>query len=439
MKVSVIGTGYVGLIQTVGLAKNGFKITALDIFEDKIKKLKSGVPTIYENGLEELLNVTLSNIDFTIDINKLKGSDIIFLCVGTPQDEEGKTDLSYIKNAVNDLKNVLSGDEIIVIKSTVPVGTNKMVYELLGSKNPVVSNPEFLREGLAIEDFFNPDRVILGFNENENSYVLKKIKEVYDYFIKKNIPIVETNWQTAELIKYAANSFLATKITFINEIARLSDKVGANIKDISKAIGIDSRIGEKFLNAGIGYGGSCFPKDVKSLIHQFKENNITPGVIEKVDYVNQTQVDYFIDKITTKYGSDLHGKTISLIGVAFKPDTDDLRESRGLLVVNKLLKMGATVKVFDYNSKALENFEKYSYSLTTGIKNYIPIIIGNSFENIVKNSDFLVITIEDKRILNENFDKLKSSLKESVIFDGKNILDKKTMQNLGFEYNGVGY
>lgn len=439
MKISVIWTWYVWLIQTVWLAKIGFKITALDIFEDKIEKLKSWIPTIYENWLEELLNETLPNIDFTTNINKLSWSDIIFLCVWTPQDDEWKTDLSYIKNAVNDLKNVLSWDEIIVIKSTVPVWTNKMVYELLGSKNPVVSNPEFLREWLAIEDFFNPERVILGFNENEKSFVLTKIKEVYNYFIEKNIPIVETNWQTAELIKYAANSFLATKITFINEIARLSDKVWANIKDISKAIWIDSRIWKKFLNAWIWYGWSCFPKDVKSLIHQFKENNITPWVIEKVDYVNQTQVDYFIDKIVTKYWSDLHWKTISLIWVAFKPDTDDLRESRWLLVVNKLLKLWATVKVFDYNNKALENFEKYSYSLSTGIKNYIPIIIWDNFENTTKNSSFLVITIEDKRILNENFNKLKSNINDPVIFDWKNILDKKTMQNLWFEYHWVWY
>lgn len=436
MKISIIGTWYVGLIQTVWLAKIWFKVTALDIFEEKINMLKMWIPTIYENWLEDLLKETLPNINFTTDINELSGSDIIFLCVWTPQDDDGKTDLTYIKQAAKSLENVLAWNEIIVIKSTVPVGTNKMIYELLWKKYSIVSNPEFLREWLAIEDFFNPDRVVLWFNENTTEETKNKINTVYSFFSNKWIPIIDCNWQTAELIKYAANSFLATKITFINEIARLSDQLWANIKDISTAIWLDSRIGSKFLNAGIGYGGSCFPKDVKSLIHQFRENGLTGEIITKVDETNNTQVEYFLEKIIAKYWNSLSWKHIWILWVAFKPDTDDLRESRSLVLINKLLKLGAILKVYDYNNKALENFEKYCYSLNTGIRNFIPITISKNFEDMARNIDILIIAIEDKRVLTEDFSKI--NLKDNIIFDGKNILDKKTIEELGIHYVGVG-
>lgn len=439
MKISVIWTWYVWLIQAVWLAKIGYEINAIDIFEDKIEKLKSWVPTIFENGLEDLLKETLSNINFTTDKSCVVWSDIIFLCVWTPQDETWKTDLTYIKQAANDLKQILKWDEIVVIKSTVPAWTNKMIYELLWEKNPVVSNPEFLREWLAIEDFFAPDRIVLGFKTWESEENILKVLEVYKYFSEKNINVLKTNWQTAELIKYAANSFLATKITFINEIARLADKIWADIKDVSSWLGLDSRIWEKFLNAWIGYGWSCFPKDVKSLVHQFGENGLEWWIIKKVDEVNESQVNYFLEKITAKYSKDLHWKTIALFWVAFKPDTDDLRESRALILVKELLKMWATIKVFDYNSQALENFEKYSYSLSTWIRNFIPIVISKSFLDMTKNADFLVMTLEDKKVLAEDFSKVKENLKEKVIFDGKNILDKKEIKNMWFEYYWVGY
>lgn len=437
MKISVIWTWYVWLIQTVWLAKIWFNVTALDIFEDKISLLKSWVPTIYENWLDDLLKETLLNINFTINIDELRNSDIIFLCVWTPQDDEWKTDLTYIKSAANNLKSILNWNEIIVIKSTVPVWTNKMIYELLWSKNPIVSNPEFLREWLAIEDFFSPDRVVLWFRKWESLKVRDMLNNVYRFFSDKWINIISTDWQTAELIKYAANSFLATKITFINEIARLSDSVWANVKDVANAIGLDSRIWTKFLNAWIGYGWSCFPKDVKSLIHQFKENWLNSDIISNVDKTNASQVDYFIEKITKKFWNDLHWKNIALLWVAFKPDTDDLRESRWLLIVNKLLSMWASLRVFDYNSKALENFEKYTYSLTTWIRNFIPIVITKSFNELIKNSDFLVISIEDKRILSEDLTKLK--LNDKIIFDGKNILDRIYIESLWFEYYWVWY
>lgn len=436
MKIWVIGTGYVWLIQAIGLSKIGFEVTAVDIFEDKIEQLNKGIPTIYENGLEELLQETYKNIDFTTDISKISWCDAVFLCVWTPQDDEWRTNLAYLEQATKDLKEILIWKEIIIIKSTVPIWTNKNISKILDNKHSIVSNPEFLREGLAIDDFFSPDRIVLGFNNNESENNINKVKKIYKYFTDKNIDVVTTNWETAELIKYAANSFLATKITFINEIARIADKSWANIKDISKAIWLDPRVWDKFLNAWIGYGWSCFPKDVKSLIHQFWENNLSWEIIKAVDKVNSEQVEYFIDKILLKYDNNLQWKTFWIIWVAFKPDTDDLRESRALVIIKKLLKVGANLKVFDYNEKALENFEKFSYSLTTGIRNFVPITICSSFKKVTENIDSLIIAIEDKRILDEDISKIK--IKDNIIFDWKNILDRQEVEKNSFEYIGVG-
>lgn len=438
MKISVIWTWYVWLIQTVWLAKIGFKITALDIFEDKIEKLKSWIPTIYENWLEELLNETLPNIDFTTNINKLSWSDIIFLCVWTPQDDEWKTDLWYVYEAMNEIKPLLNWNEIVVVKSTVPIWTNKNIYKLLWEKISVVSNPEFLREWLAIEDFLKPDRIILWFKNDEKKEIKEKLYLLYNYFKNKDIQIIETDWQTAELIKYSANSFLATKISFINEIARLADSVWANIKDISKAIWMDSRIWEKFLNAWIWYWGSCFPKDVKSLIHQFKEYNLNWEIITKVDYINHTQTDYFIDKILKKYNNILHGKTIWVLWIAFKPETDDLRESKWLEIIKRLLYLWAKLKIYDYNKKALENFIRYyEWMMLSNSRWFFPISIWKDFTDICNNIDFLVINLEDKKILKEDFAKIQ--LKDNIIFDGRNILNKNEILKLGIDYIWVWY
>jgi len=437
MKIWVIWTGYVWLIQATWLAKIGFSVTAIDIFQEKIDMLNKWIPTIYENWLEDLLKETYQNINFSTNISEISWSDIIFLCVWTPQDNQWKTNLEYIKQATKDLQKLMIGNEIIVIKSTVPVWTNKEISEILENKYPIVSNPEFLREWLAIEDFFNPDRIVLGFKNNEKQENIEKVIKTYSFFKEKNIEIVKTNWETAELIKYSANSFLATKISFINEISKIADKTWANIKDISKAIWLDPRIWDKFLNAWIGYGGSCFPKDVKSLIHQFKENNLNWKIIEAVDQVNLEQVEYFIEKILNKYNWNISGKTFWIAWIAFKPDTDDLRESRALVIIEKLLDAWAHLKVFDYNEKARENFEKYSYSLTTLIKNFIPIEVKDSFEKVTTNIDSLIIAIEDKRILDENFSKLE--LKDNVIFDWKNLLNKKEIEKNNIEYIWIWY
>lgn len=439
MKISVIWTWYVWLIQAVWLADLWFEITALDVFQDKIDLLKSWVPTIYENWLEELLNKNLKNINFTTNKQEISWSDIIFLCVWTPQDEEWKTDLWYIFWACDDLKNILKWNEIIIIKSTVPVGTNKKIYDFFWWKNHIVSNPEFLREWLAIQDFFNPDRIVLWFNKEEKEEVKQKVFDVYKYFSQKNVNILSTNWETAELIKYAANSFLATKITFINEIARLSDSVWADVKDIACAIWMDKRIWKDFLNAWIWYGWSCFPKDVKSLIHQFSENNLSWEIIKKVDETNSSQVNYFTKKIFDFYQNQLHSKTISILWVAFKPDTDDLRESKWLEIVKKLLYSWVKLKVYDYNKKALENFDKYTkWLFLANSRGFFPIEICNNFDDLIKNSDSLVITLEDKNILKEDLNSL-TNLNDKVIFDGKNILNKKDILNIWIKYFWVWY
>lgn len=437
MRISIIWTWYIWLIQAVWLAKLGFEIISVDVFEDKINKLKNGEVTIYEEWLEELLKETWDKINFTTDISQIKWSEIIFICVWTPQDNSGKTDLAYIFWACRDIKDYLTWNEIIVIKSTVPVWTNKKVYEFLDKKNEIVSNPEFLREWIAVNDFFNPDRIVLGFRNLKNNELIEKIKKVYLYFIEKNIPLIITDWQTSELIKYSANSFLATKITFINEIARLADKSWANIKDISKAIWLDERIWSKFLNAWIGYGGSCFPKDVKSLIHQFKENDLEWWIISKVDETNDSQVDYFIDKILEEFSQNLHSKIIWISWISFKPWTDDLRESRWLEIVKKLLFLWAKIKVFDYTLKARENFSKFiEWFILSSSRWFYPIEICESFEDLTKNIDFLIIANEDKNILKENFEKL--NLMDKIIFDWRNILDKEKIESLGIKYVGVG-
>lgn len=438
MKISIIGTGYIWLIQALWLAKLGFEITSIDVSQEKIDALKAGIPTIYEDGLAELLKEYHQSIDFTTDMSHIAWSDVIFICVGTPQDDEWKTDLWYIFGACNDIKSHLLGSEIIVIKSTVPVWTNTRIYESLGKKNVIVSNPEFLREGLAIKDFFNPDRIVLGVLDGEDKKALDTLKKVYASFAEKNIPILITDWQTAELIKYAANSFLATKITFMNEMSRLADRVGANVKDISTAVGMDDRIGPKFLDAGIGYGWSCFPKDVKSLIHQFKENDLDGEIISKVDEINNSQVNYFISKILDYYDNDLHGKTISVLGVAFKPGTDDLRESKGIEVIKKLMHAWARLKIYDYNEHARINFRKYLDGIILwSSRGFFNVKIVDSFDELITDSDNLVVTLEDKRILLEDLSAI--SLRDNIIFDGRNILDKTAVIRSWIAYVGVWY
>jgi len=441
MKISVIGTGYVGLIQAVGLAEFGFNVVGIDIDESKVKALNRGECPLYEEGLEELLKKHISkNLTFTTSYEPIKDSDVIFLCVGTPQDKDGNADLRFLFSAVEKIKETIDRNDykVIVIKSTVPVGTNRKIKELLSGYNvDVVSNPEFLREGIAVYDFFNPERIVLGFENLENKKPIKIMEEVYNHFKEKSIPFIITNWETAELIKYASNAFLATKISFINELAKLADKVKANIKTISYAMGLDPRIGDKFLNAGIGYGGSCFPKDVKALIKQFKNNNIEPILIKATDTVNEEQIKWFFEKIKNHYGN-INGKVFAVLGLAFKPNTDDLRESRAIKLIDMLLGDGAIVKGFDYVEKARENaINMYKLDKSKAFYGYNLYVFDDLYET-VKDVDGIIVTVEYGKLNEEDWEKIANLVKEKVIFDGRNILDVENIKKLGFKYYGVG-
>ncbi len=433
VKISVIGTGYVGLIQSVGLAEFGFDVVGIDIDKDKIDQLNNGNCPIYEDELNKLLKKHINNnLRFTTSYNEIKDSDIIFLCVGTPQDSEGNADLRFIYSSVESIKNELDNRyKLIVIKSTVPAGTNRKVKELLKDYNiDVISNPEFLREGIAVHDFFNPERIVLGFENLKNKKPINIMKMVYSYFNDKKIPFIITNWETAELIKYASNGFLATKLSFINELAKLSEKLGADIKTISYAMGLDKRIGNKFLNAGIGYGGSCFPKDVKALIKQFENNNIFPELIKSTDEVNEKQIIWFFKKIKNYYGAINH-KTFAVLGLAFKPNTDDLRESRSIKLIDMLLKNGAIIKSFDYTEKARKK-------TITKYRNNNNFYVLNNLYDAVKDVEGIIITVEYDQFNKENWKKIKNLVKKKVIFDGKNILNAEKIKKIGFEYYGVG-
>ncbi|MDK2789605.1 MAG: UDPglucose 6-dehydrogenase [Methanothermococcus sp.] len=440
MKISVIGTGYVGLIQSVGLAEFGFDVVGIDIDESKVKQLNDGKCPLYEEGLEELLKKHVgNNLNFTTSYEPIKDSDVIFVCVGTPQDNEGNADLRFLFSAVEKMKDYLNKMyKVVVIKSTVPVGTNRKVKELLKYYNvDVVSNPEFLREGIAVHDFFGPERIVLGFEDLNNNKPIEIMKNMYKYFMDKNIPFIITDWESAEMIKYASNAFLATKISFINELSKLSDEVGADIKTISKAMGLDKRIGDKFLNAGIGYAGSCFPKDVKALIKQFENHNLSPKLIKATDEVNEEQINWFFNKIKNHYKDDLDQKTFAVLGLAFKPNTDDLRESRAIKLIDLLLENGAIVKGFDYVEKARENAIN-SYKLDKSKAHYgYNLYVFESVYETVKDVDGIIIATEYD-FNKEDWEKIGDLVKERVIFDGRNILNEEKVKSLGFEYMGVG-
>ncbi|MBA2863639.1 UDP-glucose dehydrogenase family protein [Methanococcus maripaludis] len=438
MKISVIGTGYVGLIQAVGLASFGFDVTGIDIDESKVKMLNNGVCPLYEDGLEKLLKKHVgNNLKFTTSYEETIDSDVIFLCVGTPQDKEGNTDLKYIFSAVEMLKKHFQSQKWLVIKSTVPIGTNRLLKErLTGYDIEIISNPEFLKEGVALKEFLNPERIVLGFDENDSSS--KEILEkIYKNFKEKNIPFILTNYETSEMIKYASNAFLATKISFINELSKLADKTNADIKTVAYSMGLDDRIGKKFLNAGIGYGGSCFPKDVKSLIKQFEYNGVVPKIITATNSVNENQIKWFFGKIKNYYGN-INGKTFAILGLAFKPDTDDLRESAGIKLIDLLLCEGAIIKGYDYIKQARENAcNIYKSNASKPFHGSNFYVLDNLYDT-VSNVDGIIITVEDNKLNYEDWSNIFNLASEKIIFDGKNILHKEKVEKFGFEYFGVG-
>lgn len=405
MNIAIIGTGYIGLVQGVVMSDLGFDVVCIDNDATKIEMLKQGKSPIYEPELEETLKKSLKNgkIKFTLDYNSgIKNADVIFLAVGTPPLADGSSNLNYITAASKNLAQFLSKDSLIITKSTVPMGTNKKIKKIildeLKKRNmdnlnvSVISNPEFLREGKAVYDFLNPDRIVVGIDENDNKEKIKKeIYKIYEYFLKKQIPIIFTNLETAELSKYSSNAFLSVKISFINEMAMLSEKIGANIEDVSKIMGFDHRIGNEFLNAGLGFGGSCFPKDTLAILNIGKNNDCEMSIVNSTVKFNDDLKDILIKKIKNKLGS-VKGKTISILGLSFKPETDDIRESPAIKIIKKLINLGAKIKV--YCPQGMEKTKKELENYSNCIK-----YCKNEYE-CAKNSDCLILTTEWEQFKN---------------------------------------
>ena len=441
MNVSVIGTGYVGLVSGTCFAEMGNNVICVDNSPEKLEKLKNADVTIYEPGLELVFyrNIAKNRLSFTSDLKKaVLETEVIFLCLPTPQGEDGSADLQYVLGVADDIGKILkeSGTndyKIIVDKSTVPVGTSVRVAEMIkkhGVTNfDIVSNPEFLREGFAVDDFMKPDRIVIGADSRE---ALDKMRELYEPFVRQGNPIIEMDTASAEVTKYAANSYLATRITFMNELANFCDNVGANVDLIRKGMGTDSRIGKRFLFAGIGYGGSCFPKDVNALIKTSKEHDSEINILTVVDKVNKAQKLKLVDKALKHFNGDLKGKHFAIWGLAFKPNTDDMREAPSIYIINELLKLGASVSVYD--PAALETSKFYLKDIVDD-ENFK---YAESEYDALKDADALLVLTEWNEFRNPDYDILKSSLKSPVVFDGRNIFAIDKMKELGFTYYSMG-
>ena len=432
MKITVIGSGYVGLVSGICFAKIGHEIVCVDKDESKITKLNSGIIPIFEPGLELLLenSVKAKKISFTTDLKTaLKGSNAVFIAVGTPQDEDGSADLSYVLAAAKEIAELSDSYKLIITKSTVPAGTGAKVKKLVAKTNPqldfaVASNPEFLREGAAIDDFMNPDRIVVGVEDQKSAQIFA---EIYQAFAPEKLII--TDIVTAELIKYAANSFLATKIAFINEMADLCEVVGGNIKQLSHAIGLDSRIGEKFLNPGPGFGGSCFPKDILALLNVAKENKVNLSIVDSVITSNSSRKVKMTQKISDILEDKIDGKKIALLGLAFKGNTDDIRYSPAIAIAKELLKKGAKISATDPEAIANSKQEFLQF------KN---IEFFNDPFDAMKDVDLIVIATEWDNYRDLDLEKIKHATKSKKILDLRNLYDAKKMKDSGFEYSHVG-
>lgn len=436
MKVAVIGTGYVGLVSGTCFAEIGHDVTCLDIDQKKLAKLKSGVSPIYEPGLNELLerNIKGKRLHFTDDFSEIKNANCIFLAVGTPSDDFGRADLTYLKAAAKSVALNLSEGAIVVIKSTVPVGTNKVILELMNEftskKFYLVNNPEFLKEGSAVEDFMRPDRVIIGHKEKEAADMME---ELYAPLLKQGNPIYLMSNLSAEMSKYAANCFLATKISFINEIAKLCDLTGADISEVRKGMSSDKRIGPHFLYPGPGYGGSCFPKDVKALIQTAKENGMELSISMASEKVNDRQKTYLFEKMEAFYKGDFANKTFCFWGVAFKANTDDVRESPAIFMAEKILNAGGKIKFFD--PVASENFLKLIKEWGLPTDN---ISASTNKYDCLNEADALITMTEWREFNSPDWDEVKLRLKHQVIFDGRNLFDTQKVLKNGFVYFAIG-
>ncbi len=431
MNITVVGTGYVGLVTGTCLAETGNHVICVDIDEVKVQKMKSGIVPIYEPHLDSLFerNIKQGRLTFTTNLSEaVENAKIIFLALPTPPGEDGSADLSYILGVADNLGKLIKDYKVIVDKSTVPVGTADKVREAIAKhakvEFDVVSNPEFLREGFAVDDFLKPDRVVIG---TSSAKAQKVMEELYKPYVRQGNPIIIMDERSAELTKYAANAFLATKITFMNEIANLCEKVGADVDAVRIGIGSDARIGKRFLFPGIGYGGSCFPKDVQALAKSSSDVNYSFKILEAVMNVNDKQKTIIIPKIKNYFKNNLKGKKIAIWGLAFKPDTDDIREAPALYIINELINEG--VQISAYDPEAMNN-----------VRNLLgdKIVYATNEYDALREADALIITTEWSLFRTPDFDKMAQLLNNKIIFDGRNLYDLQQMKNLGFYYSSIG-
>lgn len=431
MKICVVGTGYVGLVGAAVFSDWGNRIIGVDIDAEKIERIKGGEMPIFEPGLSEIVlkNIKNGNLSFTTSLSEgMSDAEIVFICVGTPESDTGHADLSAIWKVSQEIGQNLGDYKVVVVKSTVPVGTNEKIKAIIKenlriqTEFDVVSNPEFLREGYSVEDMMDPDRTVIG---SDSERALSVMRRLYEHLGK---PIVECDFRSAEMVKYASNAFLATKISFINEMGQLCERADANVNVVAKGMGLDNRIGPRFLNAGIGYGGSCFPKDVEALYKTSTDQAYDFKLIRGVMEVNSMQKDHFVSKITRYFGKNLSGKTFAILGLAFKQNTDDIRESVAIKVAKLLRGFGANLRVYDpeamYNAKKELGDSGITYCL-------------DKYEAI-EGSDSLVILTEWPEFASLDLGRIKGMLKTSTIFDGRNLLDSEKVESLGFVYFCVG-
>lgn len=438
MKIAIVGTGYVGLVTGTCFAEMGTEVYCVDIDQKKIENLKNGIIPIFEPGLDEMVdrNFKAGRLRFTTDLSSILNEvDIVFSAVGTPPDEDGSADLKYVLDVAHTIGKNLNKYMLIVTKSTVPVGTAKLVKKTIQDeldkrglsdlKFDVASNPEFLKEGAAITDFMQPDRVVVGIESEEARRLMERL---YKPFTLNNYRIIYTDIPSAEMIKYAANAMLATRISFMNDIANLCEIVGADVTMVRKGIGSDARIGSKFLYSGCGYGGSCFPKDVKAIIKTAKDLGYKMEILEAVENVNERQKNILFEKLMKYYNGDIKGKTIAVWGLAFKPKTDDMREAPSLVLIDRIIKAGAKVRVYD--PVAMTEAEKHHLGDS--------VIYAKDIYDATLDADAVLMVTEWNEFRLPTWDVIKKTMKKPVVFDGRNIYNKQDMKDSGFDYFGIG-
>lgn len=442
MEIVVVGTGYVGLVTGTCLAELGLSVTCVDIDQKKIDGLKNGIIPIYEPGLEPMVvrNFERGKLSFTTSLaDAMKNANVFFIAVGTPSNPDGSANLSYVLDVAREIGRNMSDYSVIVDKSTVPVGTADLVRDAinteLASRNvsidfDVVSNPEFLKEGAAIDDFMHPDRIIVGADSDQAANIMQ---QVYAPFSKDEGTLLMMGVQEAEMSKYAANAMLATKISFINEIARLCDLMGVDVEEVKRGIGSDSRIGFSFINPGAGYGGSCFPKDVKALVHMAEDYGLEPKVLNAVEARNDEQKQVLFEKIRERFSDHLPGRTIAVWGLAFKPETDDMREASSLELIRSLVDAGARIKAYDpIAHETIRDYLPESWFEDGSIE-----LVENSYDAL-HEADALALVTEWSHFREPDFDKMQRLMSRPIIFDGRNVFDRAHVKNAGFEYSGIG-